>query len=64
MGKYFYRNGQFLRVTDVNGNYSLKYKSYIGQDEAHFIYFGVKEFFRDARPVNDYGQMMLSMTGL
>lgn len=64
MGKYFYRNGQFLKITAVNGKYSLKYKSYIDGDEAHFIFFGVGEFMQEARPVNEYGQMMLSMSGL
>jgi hypothetical protein len=64
MGKYFYRNGQFLKITGINGSYSIKYKSYIGRDEANFIFFGVSEFMQEVRQVNAYGQMMLSFQGL
>lgn len=64
MGKYFYRNGQFLKVTDINGEYSIKYKSYLDGEEAHFIFFGVLEFLRGMRPVTPMEQMKLYFTRL
>jgi hypothetical protein len=59
MGKYFYRNGQFLKITAVKGKYSLKYKSYLDGEEANFVFFGVGEFMMGVRPVTPMEQMKL-----
>jgi len=64
MGKYFYRNGQFLKITAVSGKYSLKYRSYLDGEEAHFIFFGVGEFMMGARTVTPIEQMKLYFAGL
>lgn len=61
---YYYRDGVLHKVIEVNGDYSLRYRSLTPEGVIDRIYFGVEEFLKGATRLDGMSIMIASFSGL
>jgi hypothetical protein len=61
---YYYKSGTIHKVIEVNGDYSLRYRSLTRDGIINRIHFGVEEFMKEATKLNELGIIIASFSGL